>query len=256
MKIKQTAAVFFSATQTTERITGMIAQQLPVPVEYTDITGQDAAAQEFSADTLLLIGMPVYGGRIPAPAAARLKALRGKQTPVVLIAVYGNRAYEDALLEMKDIVCANGFIPIAAAACIAEHSIMHSVAKGRPDTQDEQKIHDFAIQVWEKISNAERLTVIEIPGNTPYRTFGGVPMKPHTTKSCTSCGVCAQKCPVGAIPMDAPSKTDKEVCISCMRCIHICPAKAREINPLILAPAELMFAKKNSKRCEPEFWLD
>lgn len=91
---------------------------------------------DFGPDDLVLFGVPVYGGRIPSPAVQTLRRMQGSRTPAVLVAAYGNREYDDALLELADIAAANGFIPFAAAALIAEHSIMHSVAAGRPDAQD------------------------------------------------------------------------------------------------------------------------
>lgn len=94
---------------------------------------------DFGPDDLVLFGVPVYGGRIPSPAVQTLRRMQGSRTPAVLVAAYGNREYDDALLELADIAAANGFIPFAAAALIAEHSIMHSVAAGRPDAQDARK---------------------------------------------------------------------------------------------------------------------
>lgn len=40
----------------------------------------------------------------------------------MLVSVYGNRAYEDALLEMFDIAKDSRFILITASAFIGEHS--------------------------------------------------------------------------------------------------------------------------------------
>ena len=46
---------------------------------------------------------------------------------------------------------------------------------------------------------------------------------------CVKCGVCAQQCPVGAIPMDDPSQTNNDVCINCMRCVEACPVSSRAL---------------------------
>ena len=45
----------------------------------------------------LLAVVPVYGGRVPAIAIQRLRALKGQGGPAIAVVVYGNRAYEDAL---------------------------------------------------------------------------------------------------------------------------------------------------------------
>ena len=54
--------------------------------------------------------MPVYGGFIPQVCAHMEKNLKGDYTPAVIAAVYGNRHYDDALLQMKDILTEQGFV--------------------------------------------------------------------------------------------------------------------------------------------------
>jgi hypothetical protein len=60
---------------------------------------------------LFLVGAPVHGGRVPEAQPSRLGRLRASGAPDVLIAVYGNRAYEDALLELSEIASGAGFLP-------------------------------------------------------------------------------------------------------------------------------------------------
>ena len=80
--------------------------------------------------------MPSYAGRVTAIAAERLRAIHGGGAKCILVCVYGNRAYEDTLVEMEDIARECGFEIVAAVAAIAEHSIMHQYAAGRPDAAD------------------------------------------------------------------------------------------------------------------------
>lgn len=47
--------------------------------------------------------MPVYAGRVPALTVERLKGIKTSGVKCVIVAVYGNRAYEDALVEMQDV---------------------------------------------------------------------------------------------------------------------------------------------------------
>ena len=60
----------------------------------------------------------VFAPRVAETAMERLGKIRGKQVPAILIVVYGNRDYEDALIELRDYACEAGFIPVAAAAFI------------------------------------------------------------------------------------------------------------------------------------------
>jgi hypothetical protein len=90
------------------------------------------AAESVSAPLLAVV--PVYGGRVPEVALERLRALKGNGGPAIAVVVYGNRAYEDALLELHTELTANGYKVIAAAAFIAEHSIVRSIS-GKNDSK-------------------------------------------------------------------------------------------------------------------------
>lgn len=51
---------------------------------------------------------------------------------------------------------------------VAEHSICHQYATGRPDGDDAEKLRDFACQIAIKMEADTALTS-EIPGNRPYK---------------------------------------------------------------------------------------
>lgn len=125
-------------------------------------------------------------------------------------------------------------MPVAAIAAIAEHSIMRQYAAGRPDLADEKEIQQFAETIWTKIRNGEALSEVKVPGNENYREYHGVPLKPKAGGTCNQCGACAAQCPVGAIDSKNPKNTDKDKCISCMRCLSVCPKHARKLNELML----------------------
>lgn len=219
----------FSPTGGTEKVMQILAQEFHAetavdlcrPIEEMQLNSSDVA----------LIGLPSYGGRIPGIAGDRLQKVHGNGAKAVLVAVYGNRAIDDTLIEMKDLAENRGFRVVGAISAVAEHSIMRHVAQGRPDADDEAELRSFARQI---IAAMDEIRDIPVPGKRPYKNFGGAGMFPEVD-GCTGCGICAERCPVGAIPTDAPGTTNKEKCICCMRCIEICPTGARRRNKIALS---------------------
>ncbi|CDC70431.1 MULTISPECIES: 4Fe-4S binding protein [environmental samples] len=172
----------------------------------------------------------------------------------MLVCVYGNRAYEDTLVELEDTAKQAGFQVIAAVAAIAEHSIAHRYAAGRPDAEDAKQLQAFAGKIQEKLSFGN-CAEPKIPGNRPYKKAGGSGMVPKPTKECTNCGLCAKKCPVQAIDPSDPKRTDKDTCISCMRCVSVCPQSARKVNSALLAAVDMALKKVCSDRKEGELYI-
>lgn len=215
---------------------------------------QDLGAVRLQDKDVAVISVPCYGGRVPAVAIERLSKLNGAGGRAVLICVYGNRAYDDALLELKDVVDQIGFRVIAAVAGVAEHSIARQFATGRPDGQDAAKLSDFANQIFHKLSVAD-VSEPTVPGNRPYKKAGRVGIVPKPTKDCNQCGQCARECPMQAIDNDDSGNVDKQACISCMRCISVCPRSARKASPVMCFVTGQMLKKECSKRKEPELYL-
>ncbi len=241
--------VIFSPTGGTKKVAHILAGKLSDRSECIDLTDQkvDFASFSFAADDICLLAVPSFGGRVPAVAAERLRLLRGNGAKAVLVAVYGNRAYEDTLVELQDIAENAGFRSIAAVAAVAEHSIMRQFAAGRPDADDVCELEGFAEEIRQRIE-LENIPLLDVPGKRPYKEWHSSPMYPETNRDCCSCGVCAAVCPVGAIPLESPQKTDTSMCISCMRCISVCPSHARGLNKLLLDGVVLKLQKVCSGR--------
>ncbi len=258
MEISKIYSVYFSATGSTKKIVGEVAQGLGTGCCAVDITARSPEQPvRLSGSDLLVVGVPVYGGRVPQQAVAGLNAFKGERTPAVIICVYGNRDYDDALLELDDMVRANGFVTLAAAAYIAEHSIFRNIAAGRPDGEDRKKMADFLLQVRQKLSGLESIPDIRLPlkGNRPYKPLGSIPIHPSGDRHCKACGLCARQCPVQAIPETAPRQTDTTKCIACGRCVAVCPRKARRFRGLLYRIAGWKMGRRCSARREPEFYL-
>ena len=245
-------AIYFSPTGSTEKIVKVIANEFGDYQEFDLSKRENNVQQTFAQDDICVIGVPSYGGRVPSAALERMKDFRGNNTKAVLIVSYGNRAYDDTVKELTEFVENKNFCCVAAIAAVAEHSIMHQFATGRPDKSDQKELAQFAKKILEKINSGAVCEKLNVPGNFPYREYKGVPLKPKVGGKCTSCGLCANLCPVGAIPLDNPKKTDKNLCISCMRCINICPNNARKVNSLMvkIASKKMEAACKEKKKNE------
>ena len=251
------AKITFSPTGGTQKAADIIAGEWGGTVCDIDLTDwkTDFDSIVLEQEDVALIAVPSYGGRVPPLAAERIKKLRGNQARCVLVCVYGNRAYEDTLAELKGLAEDSGFRVIAAAAAVAEHSIIHQYAAGRPDTADEAELRGFSKQILEKINGAAGNEAPSLPGSRPDKAPGGGGMVPKAGKSCTGCGLCAEKCPAQAISYENNKLTDKSKCISCMRCVSICPQSARALNPVMVSAAALAIKKACAERKHNELFL-
>lgn len=255
MDIKRAVLMYFSPTGGTARTAKLLGERLGLRTEELNITA-GAPERRFAQDELAVFLFPVFGGRIPAPMYERLKTLRGSVTPAVLVAVYGNRAIDDALLEMEDAALAAGFVTIAGAEFIAPHSICPEFGADRPDAQDARVMDKFAFALRDRIGSLVSPELVTLPGGRPYREYKGVPMKPVFTPSkCLACGACYNHCPAGAIPRGKPRKTDKDRCISCMACVSACPSGARSLPKAMRMAAALGLKKTCSLRKEPKYYI-
>ena len=223
---------YFSPTGGTKRVADAVAQGWGEKFEAVDLLG-GVPEVEFGEDDLCLFSVPSYGGRIPAPVGETISRMDGRGARAVLIAVFGNRAIDDTLLELSDVLKASGFRCVAAMEAVAEHSLIRKFGAGRPDDADTAQLAGFAKQIRTALENGTASADVKVPGNRPYREFGGVPLKPKASGSCLGCGRCAAECPVGAIPMTNFRQTDTKKCISCMHCVAICPAGTRKIPKLM-----------------------
>lgn len=214
----------------------------------------DYAKLNFTQDDIVVFAVPSYGGLVPELALKRLDCFHGSHTRCILLVVYGNRAYKDTIVQLQDKVTKNGFTVVAACAAIAEHSIAHKIAAGRPDASDIEKLQQFGKKIAEKIAS-NNITTPDIPGNRPYRAPSSFSMIPHVTSKCNKCGLCASKCPAESINKDDPTITDHSRCISCMRCITLCPNQSRVLNPVKLAACTAMLKSKAGTRKKPELFM-
>lgn len=258
--------VYYSPTGTTEKIVKEIGIHTGLKlISEHNIAGNNVdLPTEKGNNHLTIIGIPVYGGRLPITTIEVLKNLKSKQSPVAIVVVYGNRAYEDALLELKDIACTCGFKIIAGAAFIGEHSYSSDekpIAKNRPDQQDLEKCKDFAKKITSKLKSKKdisQLSELAISGNFPYKERNLLPVTlyPETNNAiCNLCGTCVDACPTDAITIEETVITNGDLCTWCCACVKYCPHEARIFDNSTINAIQNRLILNCSERKEPEFFI-
>lgn len=236
--------VYFSPTGTTKRAVRRLAEELAMNFGTDEISYQDFTlpsgredSLNFTEEDLVVVGLPVYAGRVPNVLLNYLKNnIKAQGALGVALVLYGNRNYDDALIELSDILTMNGFRVRAAGAFIGEHSFSRILAKDRPDRDDLEKVTTFAKDIYEKIKS-QNDSVPAIKGSKVYRPYyrpinreGAYvdirKVTPKTNQGCTDCKLCVSVCPMGSIDYENVGQLNN-ICIKCGACIKICPVGAK-----------------------------
>ena len=248
MEISRVYAMYFSGTGTTEKIVTKIAETIAEGLtpgkDFTafDFSRPDARkmTHEFGSGDLVIVGVPTYAGRVPNVLLPYIKdGIRAEGTVAVPVVTFGNRDFDDSLIELEELLVGDGFKPVAAAAFVGEHAFSYKLAAGRPDEQDMKEAVRFAVDAAVKIKTMapEEASPVRVSGQPlvrPYytpRDRNGDPIdirkvKPVTGEECDKCGICAEVCPMGAIPKSDPTACTG-ICIKCGACVKKCPLKCK-----------------------------
>lgn len=270
---KKLSVMYFSPTGTTEKIVSRVSREIlkryngKVSTNVIDFTlpGIREERVSFTEEDAVVIGVPVYAGRVPNILLKYLNTIEGNGALAVVVVVYGNRNFDDAAVELQDILEGNGFKVVAAGAFIGEHSFSKVLGKDRPDKEDMRIAREFANQVYEKINTGKVFESVAIKGNRPYRKYympkneEGVPVDirkvtPKTNDSCIDCKLCAEICPMGSIDYDDVAKLNG-ICIKCGACIKRCPAGAKYFDDGDYLRHKRELEVECAVRREPELFL-
>ena len=256
-------AMYFSPTGTTEKIVTCIADSLSEEqakrYDFTlpAVRGKKAS---FGADDIVVFGVPVYAGRVPNVLLKYLNTVEGGGAKAVPVVLYGNRNYDDALIELCHILEEDGFDTIAAGAFVGEHSFSRKLAAGRPDEKDIEFAKDFASKI-----DITKTGPVKVKGEDPIRGYyqpqdrHGNPInilkvKPKTSDACVKCGLCARVCPMGSIsPEDVTQFTG--ICIKCGACVKKCPVGAKYYDDAGYEYHKTELEEVYERRAEPEIFL-
>ena len=246
--------VYFSARGTTKRCADTVAKGMKMDmVSFNWLDPKQRSALKLGVEDMLLLSMPVYAGVIPQFCAELTELLSGNETPAVVCAVYGNRHYDHALLQMQDLLTANGLQVIAAGAFVAAHSIFPKAASGRPDADDCSAMEAFGAACAAMLQKKAAGT-LRLPGDPNYdpAVFKRAHFQPAADDRCVACGQCAEICPVGAINPDTVRTAREDCCLSCGACIEVCPTGARNYRGAEYEAMQDGFAERCSAYRKPE----
>lgn len=256
--------IFVSPTGNTKEAVRAIAKGIAKKVSdgdfFTiDITPMDEreGVYDFGPEDVVVVGSPTYAGRIPNKLLPYYEeAIIGNGALGVSVVTYGNRAYDDSLKELSNIMLTNDFKVVSAVAVPTEHAFVPELATGRPNDEDLQKLFEIGLDIGSKILKSDTSKEVSmigrssegisseddilarIPGRNPDEMQYYVPKKedgepavflkamPKTdTSKCDGCGECKYICPMGCF---TNSVTEPEgVCIKCQGCVYVCPNGAK-----------------------------
>lgn len=260
MSARAVHLVSFSPCGGTWQVLRALSRDCALPLRIHDVTlpASRSFPLSFPDDGLVIFGFPVYGGRMPRNLEAVFAEIEGHDTPCALVAVYGNRAFEGALLDLHAAARARGFRPVAAVAAIAGHSMAPALAAGRPneDAADIERLAAFGRRIFAFAE--EGLTLEKAPGRLPdWKLPEGLSPFPETDAArCVRCGKCAAFCPTEAIPIRQPETTDTSACIVCNACVKYCPQGARRLGDPKLREYFRPHLAEAAIRKEAEFFCD
>lgn len=225
--------LYFSPTGGTKKAADYIAEGFNTEITKINFfeKSTDLSKIDFKPEDIVIIAAPCFGGRAPEISINKMAEMKGNGAKAIAVAVYGNRATDDQLAEMQDVLMAAGFTVAAGIEALAEHSLGREIAKGRPNMEDRQILGNFGKTIKNAIETNTLNSNLVLPGNRPYKLRSApatsVPLKTDSNL-CIQCGTCAVQCPTNAIPEDNLTDTNPALCISCMHCTTICPVGARK----------------------------
>ncbi len=271
MKINRIRGVFFSGTSNTAKAVTILVERLSELFEVQNqiICVNTPATRKSIVDCnetdLLVVGTPTYDGRVPKFLLPYLNSnVVGKNTLVVPLCTFGNRGFDDTLIELRDVLESRGFRSVGAAAVVGQHALAPRVATGRPNINDKRTLLQLAIELKKKIDDLDEVPEfpLDVSGNDPVGPYNtprdryGYPVniskvRPKTSKEhLDTAKLTIKLCPVGAIAPDGVQIPGP--CMRCGSCIKLSPrgAKYYDDKDMLFYKGELEYQYRSPKATE------
>jgi ferredoxin/flavodoxin len=264
--------MYFSPTGTTRKVVTRLASQTASRLSASKIREIDFTPKKarevsfaFGSDDLLIVGVPVYAGRVPNVLKEFVGSIQGNGAKAAAVVLFGNRSFDDGLMELRTLLTSGGFHVIAAGAFVGEHAFSDILAKGRPDQNDLALVDRFAMEISDKILAGDESTDFWVKGQMPLGNYytplnmegeavNILKVKPKTTADCTDCKHCVEICPMESIQREDPTQVTG-ICIKCGACIKGCPVKAKYYDDLGFLGHKLQIETTFKDPKNPEWYL-
>ena len=193
--IRKVIGIYYSPAGGTEIMTRTLARKigeilddcspLDVSIECFDMLREQNNIV-FDDETVAVIGMPVYVGKIPLPAAAALRGIEGNGAMTLAAVSYGGRKYGNALFELKRLAEERGFKAVGAGAFMISYMVSRGSARSAAPAIDTAALSEFCNAASEKIKRLagceiEELKIrpvpVEVSGRMPVHKISRISPK-------------------------------------------------------------------------------
>ena len=167
--IRKIIGIYFSPVGGTDLMTGRLVSEIAsalrecspeeIMTECRDI--RDMKGTGFGEETIAVIGMPAYIGKLPLPAIEAMRSISGGRAVAVTAVSYGGRSYGNALFELRDLVEDCGFTVVGAGAFAVSYMARRGSSRSSAPAMDTATIAEFGKAASGKI---RRLGGCEIEG--------------------------------------------------------------------------------------------